>query len=87
MFLIISNLKYSTHLQVDPVQLLVLILHLRAHVSRHVPEVADHRAHLLHVLFHLLLPIVICDPESYKYAQKMQPRLADGMPRTAINLP
>ena len=55
--------SFSTHLEVYPVQLLVLVLHLSAHVRRHVPKVADHRAHLLHVLLHLLLPVVICDPE------------------------
>ena len=56
--------KMSAHLQVDPVELLVLVLHLGAHVGRHVPEVADHRAHLLHVLLHLLLAVVVGDPES-----------------------
>ena len=70
-FSILPN-SSSTHLEVYPVQLLVLVLHLRAHVRRHVPKVADHRAHLLHVLLHLLLPVVICDPESQSRFRKCE---------------
>ena len=72
------SLNCSTHLQVYPVELLVLVLHLRAHVRRHVPQVADHRAHLLHVLFHLLLPVVICDPESQSRLTNMEERIVTG---------
>lgn len=50
-----------THLAVDPVDLPVLILKLAAHVDRHVPQIADHRVHLAHVLLHLPLARVVCD--------------------------
>jgi len=50
-----------THLAIDPVDLPVLVLELAAHIDRHVPQVADHRVHLAHVLLHLLLARVVCD--------------------------
>lgn len=50
-----------THLAIDPVDLAVLVLQLAAHVDRHVPEVADHRVHLAHVLLHLGLARVVRD--------------------------
>lgn len=52
------------HLEVYPVQLPVLVLHLRAHVLGHVSEVSNHGGHLLHVLLHLLFPVVVGDPGS-----------------------
>lgn len=52
---------HSTYLAVDPVDLPVLILQLAAHVDRHVPQVADHRVHLAHVLLHLRLARVVRD--------------------------
>lgn len=48
-----------TYLAVDPVDLPVLILELAAHVDRHVPQIADHRVHLAHVLLHLPLARVV----------------------------
>lgn len=50
-----------THLAIDPVDLPILVLELAAHVDRHVPQVADHRVHLAHVLLHLGLARVVCD--------------------------
>lgn len=50
-----------THLAVDPVDLPILILELAAHVDRHVPQIADHRVHLAHVLLHFSLARVIRD--------------------------
>lgn len=53
---------HLTHLAIDPVDLPILILELAAHVDRHVPQIADHRVHLAHVLLHLALARVVCDP-------------------------
>lgn len=50
-----------THFAIDPVDLPVLVLELAAHVDRHVPQVADHRVHLAHVLLHLSLARVVRD--------------------------
>lgn len=50
-----------THLAVDPVDLPILILELAAHVDRHIPQVADHRVHLAHVILHLPLARIVCD--------------------------
>lgn len=50
-----------THLAVDPVDLPILILELAAHVDRHVPQIADHRVHLAHVLLHFPFARVIRD--------------------------
>lgn len=52
---------FITHLAVNPVNLPILILELAAHVNRHVPQVADHRVHLAHVLLHLTLACVVRD--------------------------
>lgn len=52
---------HPTHLAIDPVDLPVLILELAAHVDRHVPQIADHRVHLAHVLLHLRLARVVRD--------------------------
>ena len=54
------------NLEIYPVKLSVLVLNFRSHVLSHVPQVADHGGHLLHVLFHLFLAIVICDPGAGK---------------------
>lgn len=54
------------YLEVYPVELLVLVLDLGAHVGSHVAQVADHGADLLHVLLHLLLAVVVRDPEREK---------------------
>lgn len=53
--------QFATYLAIDPVDLPVLILELAAHVDRHVPQVADHRVHLAHVLLHLPLARVVRD--------------------------
>lgn len=50
-----------THLAIDPVDLPVLVLELAAHVERHIPQIADHRVHLAHVLLHFPLARVIRD--------------------------
>lgn len=50
-----------THLAIDPVDLPVLVLELAAHINRHIPQIADHRVHLAHVLLHLPLARVIRD--------------------------
>lgn len=52
---------HLTHLAIDPVDLPILILELAAHVDRHVPQIADHRVHLAHVLLHLRLARVVRD--------------------------
>lgn len=52
---------FATYLAIDPIDLPVLILELAAHVDRHVPQVADHRVHLAHVLLHLPLARVVRD--------------------------
>lgn len=46
-------------LAIDPVDLAILILELAAHVDGHVPEIADHRVDLAHVLLHLVFARVI----------------------------
>lgn len=46
-------------LAIDPVDLAILILELAAHVDGHVPEIADHRVDLAHVLLHLVLARVV----------------------------
>lgn len=51
----------SSHLAIDPVDLPVLILQFAAHVDRHVPQIADHRVHLAHIILHLVLAGVVCD--------------------------
>jgi len=51
----------STHLAIDPVDLPILILELAAHVNRHVPQIANHRVHLAHILLHLILARVVRD--------------------------
>ncbi len=52
------------HLLVDSVDLSVLLLDLAAHVDGHVSQVGDHAGHLRHVLFHLVLARVLCDPDT-----------------------
>lgn len=48
-------------LAIDPVDLAILILELAAHVDGHVPEIADHRVDLAHVLLHLVFARVVRD--------------------------
>lgn len=46
-------------LAIDPVDLAILILELAAHVDGHVPQVADHRVDLSHVVLHLVFSRVV----------------------------
>lgn len=48
-------------LAIDPVDLAILILELAAHVDGHVPEIADHRVDLAHVILHLVFARVVRD--------------------------
>jgi len=44
---------------VDTIKLAILILQFTTHIISHIPQVANHRTDLLHVLFHLILTRVI----------------------------
>lgn len=55
-----------TYLPVDPVDLPILILQLRAHVQGHIPQIANHCVNLAHVLLHLVLAGIVRDPDGRK---------------------
>jgi hypothetical protein len=64
------------YLLVDAVDLLVLGGDLVAHVDGHVAQVADHAAHLVHVVLHLVLARVVRDPAMK--AQRERGKLISG---------
>lgn len=51
-----------THLLVYSVDLSILRLNLASHVDGHIAQIADHCRHLTHIILHLFLSIVVCDP-------------------------
>ena len=57
-----KNGRYLSHLEVHPVQTLVLLVELGVHVLRHGLQVGEDPSHRLQVLLHLVLSGVVVDP-------------------------
>ena len=58
-------------LLIDPIELTILWTDLRAHINRHVAQIADHRWHLTHVILHLIFSCIFCDPETGRERERL----------------
>lgn len=58
--LLISSLSID-YLSIYSVDLIILIFQFGAHVNGHIPQIANHRIHLAHIVFHFVFARIFCD--------------------------